>query len=575
MEHAFDRSEPGPTHADDRTEPHADHSPLEASSPRELLKPIWPINHVRTERQLTQLVGKLNRADIFSVDTETWGPRVLSDKLCLIQISIPASELGRRKNSAGGETYLVDVVALEAIATTEGKGRNPLLPLKKVLEDDTKTKVIHHAQFERGQFEKYGIDLDGVVDTKNVAKRIRPDLVSHSLQACVYEILGQEMSKEEQTSKWIQRPLTESQIEYAALDSEVVLHLLTKLRALEKETTPKAEWKLDTLLKELGETRRARRELFDGEGIQLAMRVLDEIIDKNRTALTETLKYEAEKGVVANYRGAYGVAMYKRFPLEEVSLTTLHELVPNLVPAVVRETTSKKAVADALKDLGRKDELDDIWEEINVTTDERTAPKLVIELAGEPKTTRAAPKKKTAPPGGELPPPPEISKEEAMHTILEAEIGKLQVIRNNGLGDRLAILEGRIARYAERILELLEETAVDPSGSSHAGPYGTAAFTTREIKTLDIEHLRAAYPEVAERCLTPVITKGRLTTALRDSGADPATAEKIVAQIFRKTEELSSPRIYIVPNYALFYKGVELDPEVEASDDDGDFDEPI
>jgi len=574
MEYAYDRGDSPSNGVGRQAEEGGSLSESGASLPRELLKPTWPITHVRTERQLAQLVTKLNRAEIFSVDTETWGPRVLSDKLCLIQISIPASELSTRKHATGGETYLVDVVALEGLATSEGKGRNPLSPLKKVLEDGETTKVIHHAQFERGQFQKYGIEIDGVVDTKNVAKRIRPDLVSHSLQACVYEILGREMSKEEQTSKWIQRPLSPSQIEYAALDSEVVLHLLTKLRSLEKETEPKPEWRLNTLLEKLGEARQERTSVLSGAGVQTAFRVLDDIIAQNRAALTDTLQYEAEHGVVSNYRGAYGVAMYKRSPIEEVSFTKLNELVPNLAPQVVREITSKKALGDALKELGRKDELDDIWEEINVATGARTSPKLVIELAGEPKPARAAAKKK-APSAADDTPPPAISKEEAMHAILEAEIGKLQVIRNNDLGDKLAIAEGRIARYAERILELLEAEATDPAGHSYSGPHGTAAFTTREVRTLDIEHLKSEYPEVAERCLTPTLTKGRLTTALRDSGADPATAEKIVAQVFRKTEELSSPRIYIVPNYGLFYKGVELDPEVEASGDDGDFDEPV
>jgi|GEM_PF-965035 len=549
-------------------------SESEVSLPRELLKPSWPITPVRTERQLAQLVAKLARAEVFSVDTETWGPRVLSDKLCLIQISIPASELGARRAATGGETYLVDVVALEGLATSEGKGRNPLLPLRKVLEDRDKTKVIHHAQFERGQFQKYGIEIDGVVDTKNVAKKIRPDLVSHSLQACVYEILGREMSKEEQTSKWIQRPLSPSQIEYAALDSEVVLHLLTKLRALEKEAEPMPEWGLDTLLEKLGEARRERTALVSEGGVRTAFRLLDDIIEQNRTALTNTLYYEAEHGVVSNYRGAYGVAMYKRSPAEEVSITKLNELVPNLVPEVVREITTKKALGGALKELGRKDELDDIWEEINVATGARTSPKLVIELVGEPKPARAAAKKKTQQGANDIP-PPEISKEEAMHAILEAEIGKLQIIRNNDLGDKLAIAEGRIARYAERILELLEAEAPHSAGHSYSGPHGTAAFTTGEVRTLDIEHLKSEYPEIAERCLTPTLTKGRLIAALRDSGADPATADKILAQVFRKTDELRPPRIYIVPNYGLFYKGVELDPEVESSGDEDDFDEPL
>jgi hypothetical protein len=507
---------------------------------------------------------------------------VLSDQLCLIQISIPAaappkarSAAGRVKRRSGagarvsrdaGTTYLVDVVALEAQAVAGGKGANPLLPLKEVLEDPNKTKVIHHAQFEESQFIKYGIALAGVLDTKLVAKKVRADLASYSLQACVFEILGQEMSKEEQTSKWIQRPLSESQIQYAALDSEVVLHLLTKLRSLERQTAPSPVWTLDMVLEKLAEERSERQRFFAEHGVATAIQALDEVADKTRAALTDLLKYEASKGVSANYRGKFGTAMYRQYPLEEVSFAKIEELVPNLIPSVVQETTTKKALGEALAALGRGAELNQLWEELQVETGERTTPKLTIELAGEsgmPKSPQ--PRKKSGSPQAATP-PPEVTKEELMQTLLEAEIGKLQVVRTHGLGDRLAILDGRIERYAERVLELLEQ--VNPDGASHIGAHGSASFSTRPVKRLDIETLKRDYPEVAIRCLTPQVTKGRMVAALRESGADPSTTAKVIAEVFVKTGALSSPRVYVEPNYALFYKGIELTPEPTASADD-------
>jgi hypothetical protein len=531
---------------------------------------------------LQELCKKLERAELFSVDTETWGPKVLSDQLCLIQISIPAAEQPKARSTAGrvkrrsgagaraskdtGATYLVDVVALEAQAVAGGKGANPLLPLKEVLEDPNKTKVIHHAQFEESQFIKYGIALAGVLDTKLVAKKVRADLASYSLQACVFEILGQEMSKEEQTSKWIQRPLSESQIQYAALDSEVVLHLLTKLRSLERQTVPSPAWTLDMMLEKLAEARSERQRLFADHGVATAIQALDEVADKTRATLTDLLKYEASKGVSANYRGKFGTAMYRQYPVEEVSFAKLAELVPNLVPSVVQETTTKKALGEALAALGRGAELNQLWEELQVETGERTTPKLTIELAGESgKPKSSQPRKKSGSPQA-VTPPPEVSKEELMQTLLEAEIGKLQVVRTHGLGDRLAILDGRIERYAERVLELLEQ--VNPDGASHIGAHGSASFSTRPVKRLDIETLKRDYPEVAIRCLTPQVTKGRMVAALRETGADPSTTAKVLAEVFVKTGALSSPRVYVEPNYALFYKGIELTPEPAASTDD-------
>jgi hypothetical protein len=270
--------------------------------------------------------------------------------------------------------------------------------------------------------------------------------------------------------------------------------------------------------------------------------------------------------VSANYRGKFGTAMYRQYPLEEVSFAKIEELVPNLIPSVVQETTTKKALGEALAALGRGAELNQLWEELQVETGERTTPKLTIELAGEsgmPKSPQ--PRKKSGSPQAATP-PPEVTKEELMQTLLEAEIGKLQVVRTHGLGDRLAILDGRIERYAERVLELLEQ--VNPDGASHIGAHGSASFSTRPVKRLDIETLKRDYPEVAIRCLTPQVTKGRMVAALRESGADPSTTAKVIAEVFVKTGALSSPRVYVEPNYALFYKGIELTPEPTASADD-------
>ncbi|RME60077.1 MAG: hypothetical protein D6780_03985, partial [Candidatus Dadabacteria bacterium] len=53
------------------------------------LKPKWKVKWVTTRKQLKKLVEHLKKQDVISVDTETWGPVVLSDHLCLIQIGVP------------------------------------------------------------------------------------------------------------------------------------------------------------------------------------------------------------------------------------------------------------------------------------------------------------------------------------------------------------------------------------------------------------------------------------------------------------------------------------------------------
>jgi ribonuclease D len=563
------------THAHDRTNrpppnPHDLH-PLSAeitASPGELLKPSWPITHVRTPRQLAELAKKLSRAEEFGLDTETWGPKVLSDILCLIQVSIPLKARPGVARDTTGRTYLIDVVALQEATTAAHSTENPLTPLKTSLEDPSKRKIIHHAQFERGQFEKYGIALAGVSDTKVMAKKIRPDLVSHSLQACVYEILGAEMSKVEQTSRWNHRPLSAAQIDYAALDSEIVVQLDRKLRALERETTPDPSWSIDTTLQKLSEVRATRRALLEEGEVGRTLRALAHRAETGREILTEMLRLEGANNTPANYRGAYGIAAQRSHPEEAFDLEKLRALVPGLEAAVVRESTSKKAIAAALKELGRKGELDAIWNTVNLPTGERTPPRLTIRLAAEP----------SIPPPPESSPPSvltaELSKEELLRAVLEADLGRLRTIQQLGLGDQVAVLEGRIARYTERVLELLESTSTDGAHAVHTGPYGSAEFTTNPSRAIDLHRLREDYPDVAARCIETSATKGRLVTALRASGADPGTVAKLTHAIFPPTGERSTPRITIRPNYALFYKGLELDPEVESADGDNE-DDPL
>jgi len=546
-----------------------DHHSLNAeltSGPGELLKPRWPITHIRTPHQLGELVKKLSRAEEFGLDTETWGPKVLSDMLCLIQISIPQSARSDRAADATGRTYLIDVVALQDAVTAAHSSANPLKPLQAALEDPSKIKIIHHAQFERAQFEKYGIELAGVSDTKVAAKRARPDLVSYSLQACVYEILGAEMSKAEQTSRWNQRPLSPAQIDYAALDSEIVVRLDRKLRALERETSPDPTWSIDTTLQRLSEARNELHTILDEGETGRTLRALAQRSDAGRAILAELLRLEGASGTSANYRGAYGTAAQRRHPIEAFDLAQLRALVPGVEAAVVRESTSKKAIEAALDELGRAGELDAIWSAVNVLTGERTPPRLTIRLAAEPSPSGP---NELLPPSGLA---ADMPKESLMRAVLEADLGRLRTIQRLGLGDRVAILEGRIARYSERILELLESTSPDGSRARHEGPFGTAEFTTRPNRAIDLELLKSHYPDVADRCIDTTATKGRLTAALRAIGADPSTVAKLTQAIFPPTGDFGPPRITIRPNYALFYKGLELDPEMEAPDMDNEDD---
>src|SRR5690606_38108906 len=88
-------------------------------------------------------------------------------------------------------------------------------------------KVIQNATFERSVLGRYGVPLAGVVDTLRVSRKLRGSKIDggHSLKAVCARELGIALDKSEQVSDWSQRPLSQRQVAYAALDAEVLLRL--------------------------------------------------------------------------------------------------------------------------------------------------------------------------------------------------------------------------------------------------------------------------------------------------------------------------------------------------------------
>ena len=85
-------------------------------------------------------------------------------------------------------------------------------------------KLIHYASFEREVVGRHGFALDAVLDTRDVSRRLRRGADGHSLREVCARELGVELDKREQAD-WTRRPLTESQVAYAALNVEVLLRL--------------------------------------------------------------------------------------------------------------------------------------------------------------------------------------------------------------------------------------------------------------------------------------------------------------------------------------------------------------
>jgi ATP-dependent helicase Lhr and Lhr-like helicase len=167
--------------------------PILKRQPDRILK--W----VRTVPELEAAVSALMSEPIVGLDVET---TLKNRTLCLVQIA------GREA------TYLIDALEL-----------TDLEPLGALLTSPHTTKLIHYASFEREVLGRHGFTIEAVVDTREVSRKLRGTAGGHSLNDVCARELGEELDKTEQAGDWSRRPLTDSQVTYAALDAEVLLRL--------------------------------------------------------------------------------------------------------------------------------------------------------------------------------------------------------------------------------------------------------------------------------------------------------------------------------------------------------------
>jgi ribonuclease D len=137
-----------------------------------------------------------------AIDTETMGLDLARDRLCVVQLS-----------PGDGSA---DVVQIPPHAKDAPN-------LKRLLADKSLLKIFHFARFDLGMLYKaFGVMPEPVYCTKIASRLSRTYTDKHGLKDLVREILGQEISKQQQSSDWGATDLTDAQVAYAASD---VLHL--------------------------------------------------------------------------------------------------------------------------------------------------------------------------------------------------------------------------------------------------------------------------------------------------------------------------------------------------------------
>ena len=152
-----------------------------------------------------------------AVDTETMGLRLGRDRLCVVQIS-----------DGSGDEHLVRF----------GAGSDYSAPnLKAVLTDPERLKLYHFARFDLASIKAYlGVIAAPAYCTKTASRLIRTYTDRHGLKELVKELLGQEISKQQQSSDWGAPELSDPQKDYAASDVRYLHALKAKLdERLERE----------------------------------------------------------------------------------------------------------------------------------------------------------------------------------------------------------------------------------------------------------------------------------------------------------------------------------------------------
>lgn len=150
----------------------------------------------------SDLPDGLDLGPVVAIDTETMGLDPRRDRLCLVQLS-----------AGDGDAHLVQI----------GQGQRSAPNLTRMLADPRVLKLFHFGRFDIAVLKAtFGVTTAPVYCTKIASKMVRTFTDRHGLKYLLQELLGIDVSKQQQTSDWGAEVLTAAQLDYAASD---VLHL--------------------------------------------------------------------------------------------------------------------------------------------------------------------------------------------------------------------------------------------------------------------------------------------------------------------------------------------------------------
>ncbi|SLN17883.1 Ribonuclease D [Roseivivax jejudonensis] len=155
-----------------------------------------------THLHQNDLPDGLDLGPVVAIDCETMGLNPHRDRLCVVQLS-----------SGDGDAHLVQIA----------QGQTQAPNLERLLADPECLKLFHFGRFDIAVLlHTFGVETAPVACTKIASRLVRTYTDRHGLKVLLQELLGIDVSKQQQSSDWGAETLSEAQRDYAASD---VLHL--------------------------------------------------------------------------------------------------------------------------------------------------------------------------------------------------------------------------------------------------------------------------------------------------------------------------------------------------------------
>lgn len=144
------------------------------------------------------LPAGLDLGPVVAIDCETMGLYPARDRLCLVQMS-----------AGDGHAHLVQV----------GLGQTEAPHLMAMLGDPKVLKIFHFGRFDIAVLmHAFGVETAPVYCTKIASKLVRTYIDRHGLKDLTRDLIGVDISKQQQSSDWGATILSQEQIDYAASD---------------------------------------------------------------------------------------------------------------------------------------------------------------------------------------------------------------------------------------------------------------------------------------------------------------------------------------------------------------------